>query len=147
MLCLLVVGVVSASSSAVSSETNSVKTKMLRLINRERDRRGARKLSLDETLNKVAKSQASYMAGVGRLTHQGRRGRWPWTRAKLAGYHGEANENVGYSEGDASASGIHDAFMKSSGHTRNLIDPQWRKVGICRVTSRRGTYWAVLFGA
>ena len=145
--CLLAVGTLLPWSNAVSSETNPVQKRMLRLINLERKQRGARILTIDETLTKVAKAQASYMAGAGRLTHRGRRGRWPWTRARLAGYPGEANENVGFSDGDTSASGIHDAFMRSSGHKKNLINPQWRKVGVCRVTSRHGTYWAVLFGA
>ena len=59
---------------------------------------------------------------------------------KLAGYLFGVTENIALVDG---AQGAHDAWCRSSGHHRNLLNPRHTEFGI----GANGRYWVQNFGS
>jgi hypothetical protein len=108
--------------------------------NAERTQRGLRPLRWDGALYRAADGHAHEMAERASISHQ-----YPGepelaARGRQAGAHfGLISENVAEAP---SAVRIHDAWMNSTGHRENLLDPRVDSVGI-RVISREGELYAV----
>ena len=120
---------------------------MVRIINAERAKHGAQALVVHDTLRPVCRVHNLYQRRRGSITHQGPRGRWPQARATAGGWKGKASENVGWSSIRAdSAASLHSAFMQSSGHRRNLLNPRWKYIAVRFDWSRRGTFVTCMFG-
>ena len=91
-------------------------------INAARGAVGARKLTLDRELSKVARRHALEMDNRNSLYHTpSRKLRWRVTRWNRLG------ENVGAGQGVMS---LHQAFMNSPGHRANILDRGYRHVGV-----------------
>jgi hypothetical protein len=108
--------------------------------NAERVQRGLRPLHWDDTLYHAAEGHAHEMAARASISHQypgepdlSSRGRQAGARFNLI------SENVAEAP---TAVRIHDAWMNSSGHRANLLDPKVDAVGIA-VISREGELYAV----
>jgi uncharacterized protein YkwD len=110
-----------------------------RATNAERTKRQIRPLRADACLQKAAQRQAGRMARSGRLHHSpdfGAIGR----RCGLRAW----GENVAQGGGNGKA--VVRRWMASSGHRANILNRQYRIVGIAAVRAR-GTWWAVqVFG-
>jgi uncharacterized protein YkwD len=121
---------------------------LLSIHNQQRAGVGARPLALNPTLSGVAQAHANEIASFGRLNHQGADGSWPWDRARRAGYPGgdshAVNENIGHNMSDPP--GAVRAWMLSSGHRANLLNPAWNEVGFGYAVGHNGPYWVALFG-
>ena len=108
--------------------------------NAERAQRGLRPLRWDETLHRAAQRHAGEMAARASISHQ-----YPGEldlegRGRAAGARFTViSENVAEAW---SAPEIHDAWMHSSGHRANLLDPRVNSVGIS-VMRRGGQLYAV----
>lgn len=116
-LGLIALAVMLFSISACSM--NSDQFKVYDLVNRERTTRGGHILLPDEIAQAKAQKWAEHMAATGTLAHsnltEGMDGGW----RKLG-------ENVGRG---GSIEVIHNAFMKSDGHRRNILDPAFTHLG------------------
>lgn len=106
-----------------------------RLINKERHKRGLQHVYWSKEMYRLAKSQASYCAKVGKLIHSNR-------------FAFEGGENLCGGKGNFSPETIVKTWMRSkAGHRENLLSPRARKAAVAIATSKRGTYAAWSFSA
>jgi uncharacterized protein YkwD len=89
-------------------------------VNAARDGRGIRRLKLDPQLSKVAMKQTRSMTNQNRLFHTPNLGERVTNWTKLG-------ENVGYG---GTVRSIHRMFMRSSGHKANVLNRDFRFVGV-----------------
>jgi hypothetical protein len=108
--------------------------------NRERTQRGLSPLKWDAQLAAAARQHASLMAQENTLSHQLAGEPEPTTRARQAGAKFSAlAENV--ADGPSTAE-IHDGWMNSPPHQKNLLDPNLNSVGIAVVAAPEGQLFA-----
>ena len=100
---------------------------LARLINEYRANKGLGPLELVADLSALAAEHASQMAEQRRLSHEGFRGRFDRTRARVC------VENVGVNFPHAESQ--LDGWRASPGHHRNLLEPKVARVGIAKSES------------
>lgn len=99
------------------------------LANAERTARGTPALVNDFDLNARAQEWSDHMAATGRLAHSG--GGIPEGSTRVA-------ENVGYA---SSVDRIHELFMQSDQHRRNILRGDVTRVGIGAAVDAKGQVW------
>lgn len=126
--------------------TESWTSQMLKRVNAERAARGARPLVLCNTLNAAATGHSTDMATRNFLAHYGSNGSDPGQRMRNAGYDtGTWGENVAY--GYTGVDQVVDAWMTSSSHRENILNPAYAHLGLGRVAATNGLlYWTQDFG-
>lgn len=131
----------------------------LTLLNQERTKVGAGPLTLDTSLVKSSQWMAQDMATRRSPGHIDSLGRGIGTRIPAFGYPSppnSASENVGYST-ISSIQNIYDGFYNecdpgASGactyaHRTNMLDPQWKAIGVGMAVGGGAYYWATDFGS
>lgn len=119
---------------------------VLRLVNIERQKKGAQPLCLNAKLNTASLAHSNDMAARGVLDHTGGDRSEAGQRAARAGYRGSGwAENI--AQGYRTAAQVVNGWMTSSGHRRNILDPSYRHMGIARVMGRGGPWWTQMFGS
>lgn len=113
-------------------------TTLLDLHNKEREYKGLKGLEVDETLCQYAQNHAEYMASKRNLVHSSMS---KLQRESGAGYVGE---NIAC--GQETEEEVVKSWMKSSGHKRNILNPQYKHIGFGLKKDRDGRiYWCVVF--
>lgn len=114
----------------------------VRILNDYRDMLGVHALALEERLVETAKGHSEWMERTGNFDHNstlpGRR--TPQDRANANGYTAGVGENIAM--GYNSAQAVHDGWYNSSGHHRNMVNPNFHEIGV----GRAGSYWTQNFG-
>lgn len=110
-------------------------SKLLSLVNQERANAKVTALSLDKNLNTWAQAYASEIASSGHFSHTNLAGQSTETRRVLAGILTPVGENLAQSNNLASA---HAYLMRSLSHRRNLLSPNWNRVGFGFAWTARG---------
>ena len=111
---------------------------LLALVNQARAASGAGPLKWDDALAVAARKHTQRMASEGPIGH-----RYPGEldlseRAGLAGAHFDLiEENVAIG---TTADQIHDEWMHSTGHRKNMLNPEVDRVGIAVIASRGVLY-------
>lgn len=101
---------------------------MLRLVNRERTKRGLHPLKLDLRIRQVARAHSKDMFENNYFSHISLGGLSPFDRLAKGGVKfTAAGENLAYAPNVELA---HQGLMGSPGHRRNILDPTFRKIGI-----------------
>ena len=114
---------------------------MFVLINDARIANGALPLKWSPNLNRAA-AWMSTNSAPGLLTHTDRLDRNPFQRMTDCGYPGGyRGENV--AKGNPNAQPTFDMFMESPGHRANILDTNFRVIGIAEYNS----YWTLDFGS
>jgi uncharacterized protein YkwD len=138
------------SSSPVAAATPSeMAGQVLTLINAQRTANGLDLLERAGELEKAAQAHSQDMAEGNFMGHTGTDGSSPAQRMQAADYRWYTwGENVaaGYTTAQAAV----DAWMSSSGHRANILNPNFKEVGIAvvyRAGTRFGFYWTQDFGA
>jgi uncharacterized protein YkwD len=115
---------------------------------------GARSTAQNATLAATAREFADFMAGTDRYGHEAD-GRKPSQRATTHGYaYCMVSENIGYQYSSVGfrsgelADRLVDAWKRSPGHRRNMLEPDVTETGVAIAQSpRTGRYYAVqMFG-
>ncbi|MBX3578453.1 MAG: CAP domain-containing protein [Rhizobiaceae bacterium] len=112
---------------------------------RIRSSHGLSLLSSDPVLERAAAQQAAYMAKSGRMEHTTGRGRDFASRVRENRIQGMAAENI--ARGRFDAGGLFTAWMNSSGHRRNMLDPRFSKFGLASAEAPGADgarYWALV---
>lgn len=132
------------------SQANAYEQYMLELINIERAKVGAQPLAFDEDLNESAEGHSKWMIATDTFSHTGAGGSTPVARMKAAGYEFSgswaAAENIGWASTRAPAglqdevSLLHTNLMNSAGHRANLLNANFREVGIGFEVGQYGSY-------
>jgi uncharacterized protein YkwD len=119
---------------------------IFRLVNEERVDHGCAALTANDQLTAAARAHSAWMGRTGAFSHTGRAGSNFVSRAKAAGYARPSAENIAW--GYRSAAEVVNAWMKSPGHRRNLLDCGARTFAVGVVYSANGTpYYTQDFGS
>ena len=122
---------------------------LLTLINQERKSRGIPALTMNDKLSTAAVNHSQDMACNDFLGHSGSDGSNPGDRITAAGYDFSTwGENV--AAGYTSPASVVNAWMSSSGHRANILNPAFTEIGLgysFNNTSYYGHYWTTNFGS
>lgn len=101
---------------------------MLRLVNQERTLAGLQPLVADDRLRAVARAHSEEMFRLGYFAHDSPVSGSPFDRLRRAGIsYVAAGENLAYAP---TVEAAHRGLMNSPEHRRNILDLQFRRVGI-----------------
>jgi len=101
---------------------------LLALVNGERVRRGLPVLKMDERLRTAARAHSADMQIRGYFSHMSLDGRSPFDRMRAAGVEFRAaGENLAFAP---TVKMVHRGLMSSPGHRANILNPEYRRVGI-----------------
>jgi len=130
------------------SAYGTTESRILDLINPQRQHQGLRPLVYNAQLDRMAKIQADNMARFQKMAHVLPDANLPslGDRARYVGYtYGRIAENVAL--GFPNAETVVEGWMNSSGHRRNILDREVIEtgIGIAR-SSAGGIYYCQVFG-
>ncbi len=123
--------------------------KFLTLINNYRAQNGRGALQMSTNLNRASTWMAVDLATKNYFSHTDSLGRSPSTRAQNCDYPGGAGENLAAGTLRDTAQEAFDAWKASSGHNANMLNGNYRMIGIARYYrsgSTYGWYWVTDFG-
>jgi uncharacterized protein YkwD len=128
---------------------NSFEQQVFDLVNQERASAGCPAVTIDTSLMMTSSNHSEDMATNNFFDHTGSDGSSVAQRATAAGYAwSRVGENI--AAGHSSPSEVMDGWMNSPGHRANILNCEYRNVGIGYVYksgSTYGHYWTQDFGA
>lgn len=129
---------------------NNYAQQMLDLVNRRRCNQGLAPLTLNTSLTNAAQNHSSRMASLNFFNHTDPNNNSTHiTRARAAGYPSNfIGENI--SAGQSTANDAFLAWWRSAGHKANILNPNYREMGLGYVynaNSTYGYYWTQVFGS
>lgn len=138
---------------------HQLRTSVLCLVNRARERHGIRRLEFNLSLRQSATAHSRIMVRSGLFSHYGPAGSTPTTRVTHAGYLARMSsyriaENIAAGAGSRYGSpiAIVRLWMSSAGHRANILDRRLHDfgVGIARgdvLSGGRGATYTLVFGS
>ncbi|WP_140394629.1 CAP domain-containing protein, partial [Streptomyces recifensis] len=117
---------------------------VLRLVNVERAKVGCTPVAADSALTGLAEAFSGDMAARDFFDHTDPDGATPWDRAAKAGITGLGGENIARGQSDAAA--VMDAWMKSPGHRANILNCDFKTLGVGVHLAPGGPWWTQDFG-
>jgi uncharacterized protein YkwD len=131
-------------AAAPSSAASSAQDEVVDLVNSERAKVGCSPVKVNAKLTKAAQDHSEDMAEHSNMSHTGSDGSQPGDRIERAGYSWSTyGENVAY--GYDSAKSVMEGWMNSSGHKANILNCDFKEIGVGLATD--GNYWTQDFGA
>jgi uncharacterized protein YkwD len=105
---------------------------LVRMANEERASHGSSTLKVNPQLNQAALMKANDMVNNNYFAHWSPQGKSPWHWFSLAGYNYEyAGENLAIGFFDATE--VHRAWIQSSSHRANILNPTYQEIGLAVV--------------
>ncbi|MFF8396672.1 CAP domain-containing protein [Streptomyces sp. NPDC016172] len=132
------------SASAALSGESAAAAQVLSLVNEERAKVGCSPVAASSTLAGLAQSYSEDMAARGFFDHTDPDGRTPWDRAEKAGISNLGGENIARGQADAAA--VMDAWMNSPGHRANILNCDFKTLGVGVELGSGGPWWTQNFG-
>ncbi len=132
------------SSKPTADAATAAEAEVLRLVNQERAQAGCRPLTNDPELAKLAGDYSRDMAERGFFDHTDPDGDDPWDRAQEYGISDLGGENIARGQADARA--VMDAWMNSEGHRANILNCDFRTLGVGAHFAGGGPWWTQNFG-
>ena len=125
----------------------SVTTECIALVNSYRSSAGVAAVTVDKRITIAAESHSTDQAQHNKMTHTGSDGTNAGQRLNILGYGWRTwGENV--AAGQPNCSNVMSAWMNSSGHRANILNPAFVHVGVAAVKAANGTiYWTLDFAA
>lgn len=117
---------------------------VLALVNEARVDAGCGALTADPALAAVARAHSADMRDRDYFSHTSPEGLSPFDRAEQAGIDYSRAENIAFGQADATA--VMEAWLKSPGHRANILDCQLTKLGVGVAEGPGGPWWTQLFG-
>ncbi|GAA2631908.1 CAP domain-containing protein [Streptomyces axinellae] len=136
----------SGSGGAIKSSDpeTAAEREVLTLVNQERAKAGCQPVKADSGLAGLAQDFSEDMAGRGFFSHTDPDGRSPWDRAEAAGVSDLGGENI--ARGQANARSVMDSWMNSPGHRANILNCDYRTLGVGAHFAEGGPWWTQDFG-
>ena len=132
------------SGSSGGSATTSDADRILELVNSERGRRGLTALTQNALLDTAADGHAADMAANSFFSHSGSDGSSVSGQATAAGYVWTSiGENIG--QADVTPEAMMNLWMNSDGHRANILNPDYRELGV-GISASGVTLWVQVFG-
>jgi uncharacterized protein YkwD len=117
---------------------------VLALVNQERSKVGCSPVTASASLASLAQNFSDDMAARGFFDHTDPDGRTPWDRASEAGVKGLGGENIARGQADAQA--VMDTWMNSAGHRANILNCDYKTLGVGVHFGAGGPWWTQDFG-
>jgi uncharacterized protein YkwD len=128
--------------SHADASTTAFQTAINTLTNTARLAHGCKPLKLNSKLNTAAEKHAKDMSKYDYFSHTSRNGTTWSKRIKKAGYQTPGGENIAM--GFPTAVSVVQAWLNSPGHRRNILDCNFKKIGVGFAPG--GDYWVQDFG-
>jgi uncharacterized protein YkwD len=132
-----------ASGGDLSPE-DAARAQVLRLVNQERASAGCSPVTADGELTDLADDFSRAMADQDFFDHTDPSGATPWDRAAAAGVDNLGGENIARGQADAAA--VMDAWMNSEGHRANILNCDFKTLGVGVHFASGGPWWTQDFG-
>jgi uncharacterized protein YkwD len=132
------------SAPAALSEESAAAAQVLKLVNEERAQVGCSPVAANSALTALAQNYSEDMAARGFFDHTDPDGRTPWDRAEKAGISNLGGENIARGQADAAA--VMDAWMNSPGHRANILNCDFKTLGVGVEFGSGGPWWTQNFG-
>ncbi|MFJ2906953.1 CAP domain-containing protein [Streptomyces sp. NPDC091279] len=129
--------------AAVSTEA-AAEAEVLHLVNEERAKVGCSALAANSALGGLARDFSTAMAEQGFFDHTDPSGASPWDRAAKAGITNLGGENIARGQSDPAA--VMDAWMNSPGHRANILNCDFKTLGVGVHFGSGGPWWTQDFG-
>lgn len=133
-----------ATGSKSPSTESVAEADVLTLVNQERAKVGCSPVSGDAALASLAGNYSSDMAERDFFDHTDPDGATPWDRAEKAGISDLGGENI--ARGQANAQSVMDAWMNSPGHRANILNCDYKTLGVGAHFAPGGPWWTQDFG-
>ncbi|MFE2053221.1 CAP domain-containing protein [Streptomyces sp. NPDC059459] len=132
------------STPATASDEAVAQAQVLKLVNDERAKVGCTPVAANSALRELAEDFSAAMAAQGFFDHTDPSGATPWDRAEAAGITDLGGENIARGQADAQA--VMDAWMDSPGHKANILNCDFRTLGVGVHFGSGGPWWTQNFG-
>ena len=127
----------------VSAEA-AAEAEVLKLVNDERAKVGCSPVAANSALTDLASAFSEDMAARDFFDHTDPSGLTPWDRAAKAGISSLGGENIARGQADAAA--VMDAWMNSPGHKANILNCDFKTLGVGAHFGSGGPWWTQDFG-
>lgn len=117
---------------------------MLSLVNQERAKVGCSPVTANSSLTSLAEDFSKAMADQNFFDHTDPSGASPWDRAARLGITNLGGENIARGQSDAAA--VMDAWMNSPGHRANILNCDFKTLGVGVHFGPGGPWWTQDFG-
>ncbi|WP_019549113.1 CAP domain-containing protein [Streptomyces sulphureus] len=134
----------STKSAQTSDAQTAAETEVLQLVNQERAKAGCKPVTADTRLGALADDFSADMAKRGYFSHNSPDGQTPWDRADARGIDNLGGENI--ARGQANAQSVMDSWMNSPGHKANILNCDYRTLGVSAHFGEGGPWWVQEFG-
>ncbi|MFE7543597.1 CAP domain-containing protein [Streptomyces platensis] len=131
-------------ASKTPDAQSSAESQVLSLVNQERAQAGCSPVTADEELAGLAQDFSDDMARRGFFDHTDPDGDTPWDRAEDAGIDDLGGENI--ARGQANAQSVMDSWMNSPGHRANILNCEYKTLGVGAHFGAGGPWWTQDFG-
>ncbi|MER8048114.1 CAP domain-containing protein [Streptomyces sp. NPDC094032] len=122
----------------------AAEAEVVRLVNVERAKVGCVAVRSDADLAALAGAFSADMAARGFFDHTNPDGLTPWARADKAGVSGLGAENIARGQVDAAA--VMKSWMASDGHRANILNCDYKTLGVGVHFADGGPWWTQDFG-
>ncbi|MFI9117927.1 CAP domain-containing protein [Streptomyces bikiniensis] len=133
-----------AAPSSTANRNDAAEAEVLRLVNNERATVGCTPVTADARLASLAGAFSADMAARGFFDHTDPDGDTPWARAQQAGVPTLAGENIARGQADAAA--VMESWMNSDGHRANILNCDFKTMGVGVYFGDGGPWWTQDFG-
>ncbi|WEH37657.1 CAP domain-containing protein [Streptomyces sp. AM 4-1-1] len=117
---------------------------VLALVNQERAKAGCDPVHANAALASLAQAFSEDMAARNFFDHTDPDGATPWDRATKAGVRGLGGENI--ARGQADAQTVMNSWMASEGHRANILNCDYKTLGVGVHFGTGGPWWTQDFG-
>ncbi|MFD9487079.1 CAP domain-containing protein [Streptomyces sp. NPDC059991] len=128
---------------APSAEQAAAAT-IVSLVNQQRAQAGCSPVKADASLAALATAFSDDMAARGFFDHTDPDGKSPWDRAAKAGVGNLGGENIARGQADAKA--VMESWMNSPGHRANILNCDYKTLGVGVHFGEGGPWWTQDFG-
>ncbi|MCM1975896.1 MULTISPECIES: CAP domain-containing protein [unclassified Streptomyces] len=132
------------SAPVTLSEEAAAAAEVLQLVNEERAKVGCSPVAANSALSDLASAFSEDMAARGFFDHTNPDGESPWDRAAEAGITTLGGENIARGQADAAA--VMEAWMNSPGHKANILNCDFKTLGVGVHMAPGGPWWTQNFG-
>lgn len=133
-----------APTTSAPSRAAAAEAEVVRLVNVERAKVGCMPVRSDGALAALAGAFSQDMAQRGFFDHTDPDGDTPWDRASQAGVTGMGGENIARGQVDAAA--VMASWMNSDGHRANILNCDYKTMGVGVYFADGGPWWTQEFG-
>ena len=125
----------------VDEKADSFEREVVRLVNVERRKKGLSELKYNWQLCRVARYKSADMRDMGYFSHNSPTYGTPYQMMRSFGItYRTAGENI--AKGQVSPEAVVNAWMNSSGHRANILNPSFTEIGVGFAS---GNYWTQMF--